>query len=100
VGRRVAGGPDEAFPQTQEAADSLSEALFGKSVQRMRATRLAKHKGGSSLKDISSKQKPSSDAGGLRIHVRRVERDARAIADLEREVREFLAEVEQRMEPA
>ena len=52
------------------------------------------------LPDISSKQKPSSDAGGLRIHVRRVEREARAIADLEREVREFLAEVEQRMEPA
>ena len=79
MGRRVAGGPDEAFPQTQEAAALPAQRLsLGKSVQRMRATRLAKHKGGSSLKDISSKQKPSSDAGGLRIHVRRVERDARA----------------------
>ena len=37
---------------------------------------------------------------GLRIQVRRVERDPRAIADLEREVTEFLAEVEQQLEAA
>ena len=32
VGRRVVGGPEEAFPETPGAIDALSKALFGSDI--------------------------------------------------------------------